>query len=96
MLGLDDIDHPMIVNCQGKQSCQIDSTILPSTEISGGPGPEPMFCSFVFGQDMLSPRCKAGSLKLFSDVVYCGSIRGRRKKQCRPHKLDQLMLRSQR
>jgi len=23
MLGLDDIDHPMIVNCQGKQICQL-------------------------------------------------------------------------
>ena len=60
MLGLDDTDHPMIVNCQGKQS---------TTEISGGLGPEPMFCNFVFGQEMLSPRCEAESLKLLSDVV---------------------------
>ena len=70
---MDDIDHPMIVNCQGKQSCWLDSTVLPSTEISGGLEPEPMFCSFVFGQEMLSPICEA--------LEWCGSIRGRRKKQ---------------
>jgi len=46
-----------------------DSTVLPSTEISGGLGPEIMFCSFVFGQEMLSPRCEAESRKLLSDVV---------------------------
>jgi len=46
----------------------LDST-EPSTEISGGLGSEPMFCSFVFGQEMLSPRCVAESLKLSSDVV---------------------------
>jgi len=28
-----------------------------------------MFYSFVFGQEMLSPRCEAESLKLLSDVV---------------------------
>jgi len=48
-----------------------DSTVLPSIEISGGLGPEPMFCSFVFGQEMLSARCEAESLKLLGDVVAC-------------------------
>jgi len=46
-----------------------DSTMLPSTEISGGLGPEPMFCIFVFREEMLTPRCEADSLKLLSDVV---------------------------
>ena len=64
MLGLDDNDHPIT-----KLPRYTDSTVLPSTEISGGLGPEPMFCSFVFGQEMLSPRCEAESLKLLSDVV---------------------------
>jgi len=56
VLGLDDIDHPKL---------STDSTVLPSTEISGGLGPEPVFCSFVFGQERLSPRCEYISLKLF-------------------------------
>ena len=30
---------------------------------------EPVLCSFVFGQEMLSRRCEAESLKLLSDVV---------------------------
>ena len=44
MLGLDDIDHPKL---------STDSTVLPSTEISGGLGPETIFCSFVIGHEML-------------------------------------------
>jgi len=36
---------------------------------SGGLGLEPVFCSFVFGHEMLSPRCEADLLKLLSDVV---------------------------
>jgi len=46
-----------------------DSTTLPSSEISGGLGPEPMFCIFAFDEEMSSPRCEADSLKLLSDVV---------------------------
>jgi len=64
----------------------LDST-EPSTEISGGLGSEPMFCSFVFGQEILSPRCVAESLKLSSDVVASVLMEGAR--QCCPQKLDQ-------
>jgi len=46
-----------------------DSTVLPSTKICCGLGLEPMFCGFVFGQAMLSPRCEAESLKLLSNVI---------------------------
>ena len=52
------------------------STMLPygkyglkPPEISGSFGPEPMFCVFLIGEEMLSPRCEADSLKLLSDVV---------------------------
>jgi len=50
--------------------------VLLSTEMSGGLGPEPLFCSFVFGDEMLSPRCEAESLKLLSDVVASVADRG--------------------
>jgi len=62
----------MIVNWQGKTKLSIDSNVLPSTAISGGLGPESMFCvcNFVFGQEMLSPRCEAELLKLLSGVMW--------------------------
>jgi len=71
VLGLDDIDHPKL---------STDSTVLPSTEISGGLGPEPVFCSFGFGQERLSHRCEYISLsdEFLSDVV--ASMADRRSK----------------
>jgi len=55
-----DTDHPMIVNCQHKQ-LSTDSTMLPSTEMSGGLGPEPIFRSFVLGYEMLRPSYETDS-----------------------------------
>jgi len=55
--------------CRYVAKSGVDNVMLPSTEISGGLGSEPMFCVFLFGEEILSPRCEADSLKLFSDVV---------------------------
>jgi len=67
------VHRPIINMTHPKKTDPFDPlTHDPSTHCllwSGGLGPEPMFCSFVFGREMSSPRWVSESLKLLSDVT---------------------------